>query len=191
MAVLARGLRLPARSDSATMFTAVTRRSWHLIQAVLIMLGVGSVSAPLAWADEPISRAPGGPWPSAILLQPPADRATLLDRLRRPDLILWDGPGFDNWLTSRGGQGESAPTARGVVGSVAVVARPAGSRARLTLRLGITVEGEGRCLVPIALDGLVLGRVSESGTDLAVSTRGDRRGLGSRAGRSGRASRRG
>ena len=158
------------------MFTAALRRSWQPGRVVLVALGVWLGIIPPTWADEPAVRVPGGPWPSAILLEPPADRATLLDRLRRPDLILWDGPGLEGWLAGRGGQGGAILTARGVVGSVAVSAHPAGPRASLTLRFGITVEGEGRCVVPIALDGLILGRVSESGTDLAVSTRGDRRG---------------
>ena len=160
------------------MFTAIDRRSWHWVRVgfVVLILGWGWVGS--TRADDTEDRPTAPRWPSAILLDPPADRASLLDKLRRPDLILWDGAEFDRWWLDRPPGLRSPTAARGVVGAVAVEARPAGARAALTIRLGIQVEGEGRVVVPVALDGLTLGRVSEAGVDLPVATLGDRRGWG-------------
>ena len=160
------------------MFTALDRRSWYRIRACLVALGVGMALIVSVRADEPVNRPTTPRWPSAILLEPPADRASLLDKLRRPDLMLWDGTDFDRWWLDRPADLRPPRPASGVVGSVEVEAHPVGSRAGLTLRFKVQVEGEGRVVVPIALDGLILGRASEDGADLAVVTLGERRGWG-------------
>ena len=160
------------------MFTAVDRRCWHWFPALVVSLGLWLGLIGLALADEPADRTTAPRWPSVILLEPPANRDSLLEKLRRPDLILWNGTDFDRSLLGRPMEPLTPIAARGVVESVSVEVRPAGSRAELLLRFGIQVTGEGHVVVPIALDGLILGRVSEDGADLAVATLGERRAWG-------------
>ncbi len=166
------------------MVIAVVRRSRSGYRAgrlaLLVWLGIwcgparGDDPTPAVQPAKPASRL----WPSAIILEPPADRDALLARLRRPDLILWDATSFDQrWL---GPDRSVGPVRIGtsVVGSVAVAVRPAVTRAALTVRLKILIEGDEPVLVPIALDGLLLGRVTEAGVDRPVAILGERRGWG-------------
>jgi len=112
-----------------------------------------------------------------VILEPPANRDALLRKLRRPDLLIWDGDGFERWLLGRDGTSAGAKDDRGVVESVSVRVELSGAdaRGRVVVRYRISVDAEGRVKVPIGLDGLTLGRVAEAGRDLAASPVGEGR----------------
>jgi len=169
---------LDDRSDLA-MPTAPDRRRLPRCRPALNALGVwlgglvaclgGDLPAPL---EE--SKRPGSPWPSAIILEPPANRDALLQKLRRPDLLIWDDDGFERGLLGRVAP-SGAPAGSGLVESVSVEVHPAEAKGRLRVRYRITLDGDDRIKVPIALDGLILGKVTEAGRDLAVSPVGETR----------------
>ena len=162
-----------------TMPTGPDRRRLPRRRPASIALGVwlGGLAAcfggdPPSTVDE--SKRPGAPWPSAIILEPPANRDALLQKLRRPDLLIWDGDGFERRLLGRVAPSGAAASS-GVVESVSVAVDPSEAKGRLRVRYRITLDGDGPIKVPIALDGLILGRVTEARQDLAVSPVGESR----------------
>ena len=154
--------------------------SWLSLIAGLLAIGA-AVQADDLPGSAPSPRLPVEPWPSAIILEPPANRDLLLGKLRQPDLIIWDAEGFNRWLAAGGNRPRLAvasPAAGGVVDTVRFVATVAASEARAEVQVEfrIMVEADGRIEVPIGLNGLVLGRVAEDGRDLRVVSVGESRG---------------
>jgi len=168
---------LDARPDFA-MPTGIDhrRRSPGRSLAIALVVWMGGVASGLG-ADDPTTRRPGEFWPSAVILEPPANRDALLQKLRRPDLLIWDGDGFERWLLGRAGPTGGSKSGQGVVGSVSVriAASGADDRGRVVVEYRISVDGDDRVKAPIGLDGLILGKVAEAGRDLAVSNVGDGR----------------
>ena len=147
---------------------------------IAIVAGQGPVVAPVAVA-LPSGDGRGEPgWPSAIILEPPATRDALLSKLRRPDYLLWDGDRFDHWVQTRPGLPEapSPRDRRGLVRSVAVEVRPEAGRARIRVEYGISLDRDEPTSTALGLNGLILGRVVESGRDLPVRALGESQGWG-------------
>ena len=116
--------------------------------------------------------------PTAIILEPPATRDALLQKLRRPDLWIWEGDGLDRWSAGAQDRARIVAEPAGVVGAVRVRAEVDAGRNRAALRIEfrVALATDDPVEVPIALDGLILGRVAEQGHDLAVVSVGERRG---------------
>ena len=174
---------LQARNDSDLSPRPARRaRSWAWVGVYLVGVGLGLVGVAARAGDEPsppAAKKDGWTWPAAIILEPPATRDGLLDKLRRPDLILWDAAAFDRWRATAGAApiGADRPGA-GVVTAIRVAVRADRDRSRadLVVRLRVVLDADAPTRVPIGLDGLVLGRAVESGRDLAVASLGEGRG---------------
>ena len=178
---------LNARCDF-TMPTVSGPREWQRwIASIVIVIGwtipslvMGQANPAPGPAPAPTGpdQRPDSPWPSAIILDPPADRAALLGKLRRPDFLLWDGDRFDRWVNAREVRPGPARSGSGVVGSMAVQVHAEGGRARLLVEYRITTNQDEPSVIPVGLDGFLLGRVTEQGRDLPVASLGAGQGWG-------------
>jgi len=164
---------LDARNDSAPP-TGFVRQTHATGCLVWLALGLSVCWVGAVQSQEP-PRRDGA---TAIILEPPANRDALLDKLRRPDLWIWDGAGagLDRWLAGRRSLiGDVARSPAGVVSAVRVRVEADRDRglARLRVEFRVSLPADGPIEVPIALNGLIPGSATESGRDLALSAVGD------------------
>lgn len=140
---------------------------------LILILGVASLfaGAALARASDP----PGSPVrdPIPVILDAPADREALWNRLARPDFVILDGDEYRGLRERLGLSGPGAARPARVV-SVAVSGKVDGDWAHLAVEQVVDVDRDEPGWVAVRLDGLLLSRASEAGRDLPVRLGEDR-----------------